>query len=70
MRPKHELERGIICEKCLKHSYKGHYKRIKTETAKIESTTGEYYIIHRLNLCNKCFEEYTNLINEFLDSEK
>ena len=66
MRQAHELERGIICEKCFKTAYKGYYKRIKVETALTTSTTGEYKIINRMNLCDNCYKQYCSIVNSFL----
>ena len=64
MRVSHELERGVICEKCEEVAYKGGYKRIATMTSIVEDTTGRFKTIHRMNLCNKCYKEYRELLNK------
>ena len=63
MRLNHELDRGVICEKCEQVVYKGNYKRINTLDPLVEDTTGRCKNIHRLNLCNKCYTEYKDLLN-------
>jgi len=68
MRRQHELERGIVCEKCRKIAHKGFYKRIKVETAITTSTTGENKVIYRMNLCDSCYDQYCSIILKFLDS--
>lgn len=59
----HELERGVVCEKCENTAYKGGYKKISTFTSIVEDTTGRLKNIHRMNLCNKCYKEYRDLLN-------
>ena len=66
MRKEHELPKGIICEKCLKKTYKGNYKKISILEPIIYDTTGKNITTNRINLCNKCFLEFENLLKNFL----
>ena len=65
MREKHECERGVICERCLKLVYKGNYTRIQYSRSVVDDTTGTTKTISRMNLCNDCFDEYKDLIEIF-----
>jgi len=65
MRERHELERGVICERCLDTAYKKQYTRIQYTKPVIDSSTGESKNINRINLCNKCFEEYKIMMEAF-----
>lgn len=67
MRISHELEKGVICERCLKHVTKENYKRTVTQKPNVNDTTGSCKIIYRLNLCNDCYEEYKELVNKFIE---
>ena len=62
MRVNHELEKGIVCEKCNKISYKGDYVRINVLEPIVEDSTGRYKTIHRMNLCRKCYGSYKELL--------
>ena len=54
MREKHELERGVICEKCLKVSSKEEgYTRINFPKPIKEDSTGRTRVVSRMNLCNE-----------------
>lgn len=66
MREKHELERGIICEKCLKTSFKKEYTRISFTKPIPEDTTGRTRVVSRMNLCNKCYEELKLILETFV----
>ena len=65
MRPPHELDSGVICEKCLHISTKKSYKRITTNEPVVSDTTGRCKVVHRMNLCNQCYDEYIKLVDEF-----
>lgn len=66
MRQKHELEKGVICEKCLgTFSKERGYTRVKFEKPVPESSTGVSKSISRMNLCNNCYEEFKKVIEEF-----
>lgn len=66
MRVSHELERGVICERCLNITTKEMgYKRIQISTPIKEDSTGRIKHIDRMNLCNECYEEYKSLIREW-----
>ena len=67
MRVQHELEKGIICERCLEHVTKENYKRINVSKAIIEDTTGRFKVIHRVNLCQSCYNDYRKLVNDFIE---
>ena len=66
MREKHEFEKGVICERCLKMALKGEYTRIQYSRSVVDDTTGATKIFSRMNLCNDCFNEYKNLIESFI----
>lgn len=66
MRVNHELERGVICEKCNKVVYKGNYVRIQTLEPIVEDTTGRCKTINRINLCRECHKEYKQMIKILL----
>ena len=65
MRAPHELGEGVICEKCLHLATKKNYKRITTNEAVVSDTTGRFKVVHRINLCNQCYNEYIKLVDEF-----
>ena len=66
MRVSHELERGVICERCLKITTKEMgYKRIQISTPLKEDSTGRIKYIDRMNLCTECYEEYKSLIRDW-----
>lgn len=65
MREKHEIEKGIICERCLAIVQKGYYTSIRYVRPVVEDTTGVNRTISRMNLCNECFEEYKKIIEAF-----
>ena len=63
MRVSHELDKGIVCEKCNKVSTKeSGYKRINVLEPIVEDSTGRYKTIHRMNLCRKCYGSYKELL--------
>jgi hypothetical protein len=67
MRIQHELEKGVVCERCLKHTTKEEgYKRINASTPIVEDSTGKYKVIHRMNLCASCYKDYREMINKFV----
>lgn len=66
MRKKHELDRGIVCERCRCIATKMQYKRITVTVPVIEDTTGRTRNLNRVNLCNKCYKEYENPMKNFL----
>lgn len=68
MRRGHELEKGIICERCKRIFYKGNYISIKYLEPILEDNTGRYKTINRHNLCKKCYSEYEYIIHEFIKS--
>lgn len=65
MREKHEIEKGIICERCLTIAKKGHYTCIRYMRPILEDTTGANKTFSRMNLCDECFEEYKKIIEMF-----
>ena len=65
MREKHELERGIICEKCLKIASKKDYIRSSFNKPIIGDSTGATKVISRMNLCSECYEELKGLLETF-----
>jgi len=65
MRERHELEHGVVCERCLDIVYNKQYTRIQYSKPVINDTTGKVRYISRMNLCNKYFEEYKNMIETF-----
>lgn len=66
MRENHELERGIICEKCLNHATKEKgYTRVNFTKPIKEDSTGKTKSINRINLCDNCYNELIKLIEEF-----
>lgn len=65
MREKHELDRGVICEKCLKVASKKDYIRINFNKPIIGDSTGTTKVISRMNLCNECYEELKVLLESF-----
>ena len=65
MREKHELEKGIVCEKCLDVVTNKQYTRIQYSKPIVSDTTGRNIIVSRMNLCNKCFDEYKSMIETF-----
>lgn len=65
MRRQHELYSGVICEKCLHIVTKKNYKRITTNEPVVSDTTGRFKVVHRINLCNQCYDEYIKLVDEF-----
>ena len=64
MRVSHELSKGVVCEKCKSIVFKGDYKRINTLVPVLEDHTGRYKTIYRLNLCNRCYIDYKELIHK------
>lgn len=70
MRVAHELEKGVVCERCLKHTTKEDgYKRINVLSPVVEDTTGKYKTIYRMNLCKDCYKEYFRWLNNFIAKE-
>lgn len=69
MREKHELEHGVICEKCLDIVTKENYTRIRFAKPIVEDTTGKEKIVSRMNLCNSCYEEYKKVTAMFVGRE-
>ena len=65
MRERHELEHGVVCERCLDIVYNKQYTRIQYSKPVVDDTTGRVKFISRMNLCNKCFGEYKNMIETF-----
>lgn len=65
MRERHELERGIICEKCLNFASKKEYTRINFIKPIAEDSTGMTKVVSRMNLCNDCYEEFKEVIESF-----
>ena len=65
MRRRHETERGVICEHCNRHVFKGEYIRINHLVPIIADTTGKYESVGRYNLCNRCYSEYAEFMNRF-----
>lgn len=65
MRENHELDRGIICEKCLKIVSKEEYIRLNFNKPIPEDTTGRTKVVSRINLCNECYEELKVLLESF-----
>ena len=66
MRVSHELPKGVVCEKCLQVTTKEMgYKRIQVLTPIKEDSTGRNKSIHRMNLCDRCYEEYKHLIKQW-----
>lgn len=65
MRKRHEIENGIICERCLCIAKKGNYTTVKFFKPIIEDTTGRTEIISRMNLCNDCYNEYKKMTEFF-----
>lgn len=65
MREKHEIEKGIICERCLAIVQKGHYTSIRYVRPVLDDTTGVNRTISRMNLCNECFEKYKKYVEAF-----
>ena len=71
MRVSHELPKGVVCEKCLQVTTKEMgYKRIQVLTPIKEDSTGRYKNIHRMNLCDRCYEEYKHLIKKWTKGDK
>lgn len=70
MRRQHELESGVICEKCLRIVTKKDYKRITTIEPIASSTTGLTKTVYRINLCNQCYDKYSKLVDEFCDRKR
>lgn len=68
MRVKHELSRGVVCEKCEKEVKDGKYKRINALVRKENDTTGMFKTIDRFNLCDKCYEKFVEEIEVWLNS--
>lgn len=67
MREKHELERGVICEKCLKVSSKEEgYTRINFLKPIKEDSTGRTRVVSRMNLCNECYEQLKQILETFI----
>lgn len=67
MREKHELERGVIWEKCLKISSKEEgYTRINFTKPIKEDSTGRTRNVSRINLCNNCYEELKQILETFI----
>ena len=65
MRRQHELDSGVICEKCLHIVTKKNYKRITVNEPVVSDTTGRFKVVYRINLCNQCYDEYIKLVDEF-----
>ena len=65
MRTRHELDKGVICEKCLHIVTKKNYKRITTNQPILSDTTGRFKVVYRINLCNNCYDKYAKLVDEF-----
>ena len=65
MRNSHELEKGIICEHCGDHVFKGNYIRIVYEKPITNDSTGKSRRIGRANLCNSCYTIYDKFMKEF-----
>lgn len=66
MRTQHELNKGVICEKCLYIANKGEYKRINVLESITNDTTGRYKTINRINLCNQCYKDMEELMHNFI----
>ena len=66
MRARHELTKGVICERCRRVVTKAQYKRIIVIVPVVENTTGTTKTYNRTNLCNDCYKEYENLMKDFL----
>lgn len=66
MRNKHELSRGVVCERCLCTVLKVEYRRVTTVSPIVDDNTGKCKTINRLNLCGKCYAEYKKLVKNFV----
>lgn len=69
MRESHELEHGIICEKCLCIATKDNYTRIQFSKPIPEDTTGRTKVIARVNFCNSCYEKFKKVTESFMGRE-
>ena len=70
MRTRHELDKGVICEKCLHIVTKKNYKRITTNQPILSDTTGRFKVVYRINLCNNCYDKYAKLVDEFCSRKR
>ena len=70
MRRQHELNRGVICEKCLHIVTKTDYKRITTNEPIVSDSTGMFKVVCRINLCNNCYDKYAKLVDEFCSRQR
>ena len=67
-RPRHELERGVVCNKCKRRVKKSDgFKRITTFEPIVADTTGKYITTGKLLLCNDCFELYKSIIASWVN---
>ena len=70
MRTRHELDKGVICEKCLHIVKNKEYKRITTNQPILSDTTGRFKVVYRINLCNNCYDKYAKLVDEFCSRKR
>lgn len=66
---RHVKDKGVICERCKSHVFKGNYKRINVLEPIEPDTTGRCTTIHRMSLCNHCYDEYIEMISAFCNSD-
>lgn len=67
MRKAHELDKGIVCEKCGKITYKGKYIAVMHIKSVELDSTGRRETIDRFNLCDECYKIYRKLIYRFMN---
>lgn len=66
MRKRHELEKGIVCERCKQKANKPDYISIASREPLLNDTTGKLKTIDRMNLCKSCYKIYVDMIYENL----
>ena len=65
MRQRHEIVKGIICERCHTITPPKKYFRIIVAQPIISDTQGKVKYIERTNLCENCYNEYISNFNHW-----
>lgn len=65
MNRRHPYEKGVACERCKEKVDKSRYTRIRYSQPIASDTTGREKYIGSMTLCDICYHDYLNLLDNW-----